>query len=155
MSKEKLESGVETKFHDKDGNAIRVHSYIKDREGRIYYINTHCQAVPDGDEAPAVELAKLVESSEVTCMSAEEVLNIPRTTPRSRRGRKVRTKSHHTEEPVVAAPGNEPTIPAEQSPLCPADIQLMLAVIPDKALADELRRRGYSLCAVRPAFIQL
>ena len=61
MSKEKLESGVETTFHDKDGKSIRVHSYIKDGDGMVYYINSHCQAVPE-DEAPAVELANLLDS---------------------------------------------------------------------------------------------
>lgn len=158
MSKEKLESGVETTFHDKDGNAIRVHSYIKDGEGMIYYINSHCQAVPEED-APAIELAKLVESAEITCLSAEEVLSVQKPEPR-RRGRKPRNQEGR---PAVTPPGEQAVhqgkpeggAEAQQEALVPFDLKIVLAAIPDKILADELRRRGYSLCAVKPAFIQL
>lgn len=161
MSKEKLESGVETTFHDKDGKPIRVHSYIKDGEGMVYYINSHCQAVPE-DEAPAVELAKLVESTEVTCLTAEEVLSVQKPEPR-RRGRKSRKQDGN----IAAAPAPEPQAEqpvqgkpegraeAQQEALIPFDLKVVLSAIPDKILADELRRRGYSLCAVKPAFIQL
>ena len=157
MSKEKLESGVETTFHDKDGKSIRVHSYIKDGEGMVYYINSHCQAVPE-DEAPAVELAKLVESKEVTCLTAEEVLSVHKPEPR-RRGRKPRNQEG---SPAVIPPAEQPVqgkdageAQAQQEPLIPFDLKVVLSAIPDKILADELRRRGYSLCAVKPAFIQL
>lgn len=157
MSKEKLESGVETTFHDKDGKPIRVHSYIKDVEGMVYYINSHCQAVPE-DEAPAVELAKLVESTEVTCLTAEEVLSVQKPEPR-RRGRKPRNQEGR---PAVTPPAEqavqgkpEEGAEAQQEALIPFDLKVVLSAIPDKILADELRRRGYSLCAVKPAFIQL
>lgn len=157
MSKEKLESGVETTFHDKDGKPIRVHSYIKDGEGMIYYINSHCQAVPEED-APAIELAKLVESAEITCLSAEEVLSVQKPEPR-RRGRKPRNQEGR---PAVVSPAEQPVqgkpeggADAQQEALIPFDLKVVLSAIPDKILADELRRRGYSLCAVKPAFIQL
>lgn len=157
MSKEKLESGVETTFHDKDGKSIRVHSYIKDGEGMVYYINSHCQAVPE-DEAPAVELAKLVESTEVTCLTAEEVLSVQKPEPR-RRGRRPRNQEGR---PAVVSPAEQPVhgkdageAQAQQEALIPFDLKVVLSAIPDKILADELRRRGYSLCAVKPAFIQL
>ena len=163
MSKEKLESGVETTFHDKDGKSIRVHSYIKDGEGMVYYINSHCQAVPE-DEAPAVELAKLVESTEVTCLTADEVLSVQKPEPRRRgRGRRARTPEGNavaSQEPAPSAeqpaPGKDAgEAPAQQEALLPFDLKVVLSAIPDKILADELRRRGYSLCAVKPAFIQL
>ena len=157
MSKEKLESGVETTFHDKDGKPIRVHSYIKDGEGMVYYINSHCQAVPE-DEAPAVELAKLVESTEVTCLTAEEVLSVQKPEPR-RRGRRPRNQEGR---PAVVSPAEQTVqgkpeggAEAQQEALIPFDLKVVLSAIPDKILADELRRRGYSLCAVKPAFIQL
>lgn len=161
MSKEKLESGVETTFHDKDGKSIRVHSYIKDGEGMVYYINSHCQAVPE-DEAPAVELAKLVESTEVTCLTAEEVLSVQKPEPR-RRGRRARTPKGNAVAGQEPAPSAEQPVQvkdageaqAQQEALLPFDLKVVLSAIPDKILADELRRRGYSLCAVKPAFIQL
>ncbi|MBO5595821.1 MAG: hypothetical protein J6M31_01685 [Bacteroidales bacterium] len=154
MEKERtLSSGVDTTFKDKDGKAIQVHSYVKDANGNKYYINSHCQAVPEGGEAPAVELRSLLESSEVTVMTAAEVLNAPSPEPRRRRGGR-RSKQE--------TPAEETRLPAAQSGqennsegLQPVDMRMVLSVIPDNVLAGELRRRGYYLTAVKPAVITL
>lgn len=154
MEKERtLSSGVDTTFKDKDGKAIQVHSYVKDANGNKYYINSHCQAVPEGGEAPAVELRSLLESSEVTVMTAAEVLNAPSPEPRRRRGGR-RSKQE--------IPAEETRLPAAQSGqennsegLQPVDMRMALSVIPDNVLAGELRRRGYYLTAVKPAVITL
>ena len=154
MEKERtLSSGVDTTFKDKYGKAIQVHSYVKDANGNKYYINSHCQAVPEGGEAPAVELRSLLESSEVTVMTAAEVLNAPSPEPRRRRGGR-RSKQE--------TPAEETRLPAAQSGqennsegLQPVDMRMVLSVIPDNVLAGELRRRGYYLTAVKPAVITL
>jgi len=154
MEKERtLSSGVDTTFKDKDGKAIQVHSYVKDANGNKYYINSHCQAVPEGGEAPAVELRSLLESSEVTVMTAAELLNAPSPEPRRRRGGR-RSKQE--------IPAEETRLPAAQSGqennsegLQPVDMRMVLSVIPDNVLAGELRRRGYYLTAVKPAVITL
>lgn len=146
MSKEKKLSGVDTSMKDKDGNAIFVNSYIKDAEGRVYFVNGHLQAVPDGEEdAPAVELSKLLETSEVTVISAFDLLH---TKPevRRRRGRKARQDAEQ-------APAGEEQ--RQQNALEPVTMEMILPIIPDNVLAAELRRRGYTLCAVKPALINL
>ena len=146
MLREKKLSGVETAFNDKDGNPIYVNSYIKDAEGHVYFVNGHCQAVPDGeDEAPSIELAKLLETSEVSVMSAAEVLQGSKTEEKRRRGRRTR----HVAE---AAPEAEQAQPEKQNEL---SLELVLPLIPDNVLAAELRHRGYTLCAVKPALVTL
>lgn len=154
MEKERtLSSGVDTTFKDKDGKAIQVHSYVKDANGNKYYINSHCQAVPEGGDAPAVELSRLLEETEVTVMSTQEVLNSPSVEPKRRRGGR-RSKQE--------IPAEETRLPAAQSGqennsegLQPVDMRMVLSVIPDNVLAGELRRRGYYLTAVKPAVITL
>lgn len=155
MSKKENLSGAETPFKDKDGNVIHIHDYVKDADGNRYYINSHCQAVPDGSDAPAVELARLSEESQVSVMSIEEVLNMkPQVERRRRGGRRKKVE----EEPRPAA-GPAPAEPAGESPanneLLPVTEEQILAVLPDDLLAKELRRRGYTLCAFRPALIEL
>ena len=146
MQEKKKLSGVETTFNDKDGNPIYVNSYIKDAEGHVYFVNGHCQAVPDGvDEAPSIELAKLLETSEVSVMSAEEVLQAPKPEERRRRVRRTRNVAE-------AAPEAEPAKREEQNAL---SLELVLPLIPDNVLAAELRHRGYTLCAVKPALVTL
>jgi hypothetical protein len=39
--------------------------------------------------------------------------------------------------------------------MMPVSITMVLSAIPDKALVDELRRRGYTLSASKIVFIQL
>ena len=163
MEKERtLSSGVDTTFKDKDGKAIQVHSYVKDANGNKYYINSHCQAVPEGGEAPAVELCSLLESSEVTVMTAAEVLNAPSPEPRRRRGGRRSKQEFPVDRSKQEIPAEETRLPAAQSGqennsegLQPVDMRMVLSVIPDNVLAGELRRRGYYLTAVKPAVITL
>ncbi len=154
MDNQKLASGVDTTFKDKDGNTIRVHSYVKDTEGRKYFINSHCQAVPEGGDAPAVELSRLLEETEVTVMSAQEVLNAPSVEPKRRRAglrRRSRKDAQDSDDQPVA----EQIVAQPAGQLSPVDVRMVLSVIPDDVLAGELRRRGYYLTAVKPAVITL
>lgn len=154
MDEQKLASGVDTTFKDKDGNAIHVHSYVKDTEGRKYFINSHCQAVPEGGDAPAVELSRLLEETEVTVMSAQEVLNAPSVEPKRRRVG-LRRRSRKDAQDGAVKPVAEPIVAQPAGQLCPVDVRMVLSVIPDDILAGELRRRGYYLTAVKPAVITL
>ena len=151
MEKQHL-SGVDTTFKDINGNAIRVHSYIRDGEGQLYFINSHCQAVPEGGEAPAVELAKLVEGSEVTLLTSEEVLDVHKPALEQRRRR---LRPRRAKEGDDAAPAQEGKGPEVPEGMMPVSITMVLSAIPDKVLAEELRRRGYTLSASKPVFIQL
>jgi hypothetical protein len=151
MEKQHL-SGVDTTFKDINGNAIRVHSYIRDGEGQLYFINSHCQAVPEGGEAPAVELAKLVEGSEVTLLTSEEVLDVHKPALEQRRRR---LRPRRAKEGDDAAPAQEGKGPEVPEGMLPVSITMVLSALPDKVLAEELRRRGYTLSASKPVFIQL
>ena len=173
MTKEKNMSGVTTTFNDKDGNPIKIHDYVKDAEGNRYYINSHCQAVPEGGDAPAVELERLIETSEVSVMSIEEVLDMKPQVERRRRGgrrkkedsgqqpaeqAKVEAEARKAQEEAEAAAkaaAAEAARTAREGEMHPVTEQMLLGVIPDDVLANELRRRGYTLCAVRPALIEL
>ncbi len=154
MDNQKLASGVDTTFKDKDGNTIHVHSYVKDTEGRKYFINSHCQAVPEGGDAPAVELSRLLEETEVTVMSAQEVLNAPSVEPKRRRAG-LRRRSRKDAQDGAVQPVAEPIVAQPAGQLSPVDMRMVLSVIPDDVLAGELRRRGYYLTAVKPAVITL
>lgn len=154
MDNQKLASGVDTTFMDKDGNTIRVHSYVKDTEGRKYFINSHCQAVPEGGDAPAVELSRLLEETEVTVMSAQEVLNAPSVEPKRRRAG-LRRRSRKDAQDGADQPVAEQIVAQPAGQLSPVDVRMVLSVIPDDVLAGELRRRGYYLTAVKPAQITL
>lgn len=162
MSKKEEMYGVKTTFNDNDGTPIKIHDYVKDADGNRYYINSACQAVPDGSEAPAVELGSLIEKGPVYVMSIEEVLNMNHQETRRRRGGR-RSK------PAAEEPRQEEKKPEEKKPeagsdaqgavpgepLSPVNETMVLSVIPDDALANELRRRGYYLTAVKPALISL
>ena len=157
MTREKHLSGVETSFKDKNGGPICVHSYVKDDDGNKYYINSHCQAVPDGGDAPAIELARLAETTGLTVMTAEEVLNMSHLEIKRRRGRRNSSsiipaessspEKKETEQKEEEAKGNDC--------LSPVTMQMVLSVIPDDLLATELRRRGYTICAVKPALLTI
>ena len=151
MEKQNL-SGVDTTFKDINGNAIRVHSYIRDGEGQLYFINSHCQAVPEGGDAPAVELAKLVDGSEVTLLTSEEVLDVHKPALEQRRRR---LRPRRAKEGDDAAPAQEGKGPEVPEGMLPVSITMVLSALPDKVLAEELRRRGYTLSASKPVFIQL
>lgn len=161
--KQETSSGMPTPFKDQNGEVIKVHDYVKDSEGNRYYINSSCQAVPDGDEGPAIELTRLVEKTQLHIMSIEEVLNIEKHVETKRRGG--RRKKGATEKPAeyTQKPADEQSregvdqndASGEHHDLSPATMQMVVSVIPDDVLANELRRRGYTLCAVRPALIEL
>lgn len=172
MAKEQIVSGTPTPFKDKDGNVIKIHDYVIDSDGNRYYVNSHCQAVPEGNEAPAKELRSLLEESQVSIMSIEELLRKKPEERRRRGGRRKASPERTAEEiekeaaekaaeaerlakaaaeaSVRAAGGERPL-----NDLHPVTDQMLLSIIPDDVLANELRRRGYTLCAVRPALIEL
>lgn len=196
MTKEKNMSGVTTTFNDKDGNPIKIHDYVKDAEGNRYYINSHCQAVPEGGDAPAVELERLIDTTDVSVMSIEEVLDMKPQVERRRHGgrrkkedpgqqaaeqAKAEAEARRAEEEAkaeaearkaeeeakakaaakeafarkLAEKAAEKAQKAAEGEMHPVTEQMLLGVIPDDVLANELRRRGYTLCAVRPALIEL
>lgn len=146
MSEATNEAGVQKTFQDKEGKPIAPNSFIKDENGNIYSVNRHYQAVPTaGEDSPAVELSSLLEKTAVTVMSAKEVLECG-TKVFKRRGRGRQTKPEkETSQSPEHPEGN----------LLPAPLDLVLASIPSNELANELRRRGYTLCAVKPALINL
>ena len=157
-------TNAETAYKDKDGKTIKVHDYVKDGEGNRYFINTHGQAVPSGSDAPAVELSRLIESSEVSVMGIEEVLNMNQPVEKRRRGgRRKATPEKPAESPEkaealakAAAEASAKAAAAEnKQDLYPVTDEMILRFLPDDVLANELRRRGYTLCAYKPALIQL
>ena len=163
QKKQMVASGTPTAFKDMNGEVIKVHDYVKDSEGRHYYINGSCQAVPDGFDGPAIELSRLLEQTKLCIMTIEEVLDMkPAVEPRRRGGRR---KKGATEKPAedTQKPADEQSregvdqndASGEHHDLSPATMQMVVSVIPDDVLANELRRRGYTLCAVRPALIEL
>ena len=167
MKKEPIRSGAETPYKDKDGNVIKVHDYVQDGNGTRYFINTYCQAVPEGDGA-AVELSRLIEESPVTLMTIEDVLNMKTPVATRRRGgrRKKEAPAAEEKKPKVLKPKKpaDTAAPAEEEhhqeavnreQLVPVDENMVLSVFPDDVLANELRRRGYTLCAVRPVLMEL
>lgn len=168
--KEKRLSGAETPFKDLNGDPIKVHDYVKDADGNRYYINSHCQAVPDGSDAPAKELERLLQDSPVKIMNIEEVLEVKPVEKRRRGGRRKADKDPEEDLRKAAAEAEErakeeaakeakaaalAAAKEGMNDLHPVTEEIILSVIPDDKLANELRRRGYTLCAVRPALIEL
>ena len=160
--KTQANSGEPTAYKDCEGTVIKIHDYVKDGDGNRYYINSHCQAVPaDGSDAPAVELERLISDSIVKVMTIEEVLHVKPVEKRRRGGRRKAEPETPAEE-VKQEPGEKPSETAEPEPervcekkLTPVTETMILSCLPDDVLAAELRRRGYTLCAVRPALIEL
>lgn len=142
MAKTK-KGNIDTAFTDRWGNPIEIHSYLADDSGRVYFVNSHCQAVPSNDEdAPAVALSDFLKDHQVRVLTAEEVLSI-----NAQGGSSKRTGSGAgAAERRVHRAGQEAT---ERSP------ESFLPEVADKALADELRRRGYHVTAVKPAIVEL
>ena len=158
---ETYRSGAMTPFNDAAGIVIRVHDYIKDEDGNRYNVNTYLQAVPEG-EAPAVELKELMKTKKVYVMDAKEVLQVKKPAETNRRGGRRHRKSEKPAE--EAKPESEHEGAGEESAdaegkehdaVDPVSTEMLLMALSDEVLARELRRRGYMLCAVRPAFIQL
>lgn len=157
MAKEHLTSGTPTPYKDKDGIVIRVHDYVKDGNGNSYYVNSHLQAVPREGDAPVVELSRLVEESQVSRLTVEELLNIKELEADRRRGGRRKKPEPSAEAAQQEKKPEEAAAPADdgRKGTVPACEKMLMALIPDDVLAAELRRRGYTLCAVRPALIEL
>ena len=168
--KQRLYSGADTGVKDKDGNPITVHSYIADAAGDVYNVNSYCQAVPKGDGA-ATDLAELVSRAEVRVLTADEVLAMkaPADPTPEKRGRRKRSfmeaasrkprrsqdsEPNASEEVPAVEPEKEAA--AEQSmpkDAIPVDLAIILKTVPDRILAEELRRRGYAFTAVKPIIL--
>ncbi len=163
----KKKSGEVTPFKDSTGKSIKVHDYVKDASGNRYYINSHHQAVPAGDDqdGAAIELQRLQAQGPVTIMTIEEVLKIgkPVEAPKRRGGRRPKADKP-AEEAAAAAPENQEgkEAPAQEGQdngaehdPAPFDEKLVLSAIPDAHLAAELRRRGYVFAALKSVIIQI
>ena len=174
----KMKSGEDTLMKDKDGKAITVHCYVADEGGSSYYINSFCQAVPTG-EGVATPLEDLVKAHQLRVLSATEVLQIQaaksgisakkaaaaaaKAGEPEKKARKPRLK---VLKPSAEQPDREPAEGAEKAPEpgnaadisnedIKAELALVIQTIPTKMLADELRRRGFVFCAVKPVVIEL
>ena len=174
--KQRLYSGADTGVKDKDGKPITVHCYIADAAGDIYNVNSYCQAVPKGDGA-ATDLDELVSRAEVRVLSADEVLAMqapsdPANEKRTRRRRAAtetaprrKGRIDYMNEGGVPKPEASGEVPAvdpekeaaaEQSmpkDAIPVDLAIILKTVPDRILAEELRRRGYAFTAVKPIIL--
>ena len=133
--------GVMTPFKDSTGEIIRVHNYVKDGTGNSYFINSHYQAVPYGDnqDAAALSLDGLMKQGPVTIMSPEEVLAVTYVSGRPKAAKDAQAEKKADKEPTAS----------------PVDMGIVLSSISEVALVAELRRRGYCVTAVKPALIQL
>ena len=137
FSKKEKKSADKPKFFDCKGNPINAHSYVKDGEGNIYSVNSSFQVIPEEGGA-VLMLSNLLDSTEVTVLSPIEVLRLKKA-KEERRSAKAAAKQ---ESP-------------DKKDLFPVSLEVVLAAIPDKALADELRKRGYTLTASKPMLICL
>ena len=176
-----MKSGEDTSFRDKDGKAILIHSHVADSKGAVYYVNSFSQAVPLGDGA-AIPLPSLMAGdSEIRLLSAEEALSLStsslaaaaarsdeRPARKSRKheeldlGRPRSSTPPPEEKPAeAAAPREKPAAEDAQKKDDPSreevlqDLRLVIQTIPDRMLADELRRRGYVFSAVKPVIINI
>ena len=125
-------------YTDRWCTPIKVHCYLADNGGHIYMVNSHYQAVPQDEDAPAISLDDL-DTTKVRVLKPEEVLSV-----QARTGK-------HEEKPDVALVKSE----KEEEVRAAANMFVVLQGIPDKMLADELRRRGYFVTAVKPALIEI
>lgn len=152
----KMQTGEETPYKDRDGKAIKVHSYVADATGARYYINSACQAVPVGEGA-AVPLEELVNDKElgVRLLSAAEVgkLETERsaTTRETPAAKQARIDKKNDEAAVRAtkdaAAGKEEEEATDDD--IKKDLDMIVKLMPDEMLADELKRRGYILQGIK------
>lgn len=140
----KKTSGAKALFNDSKGNPIHMHDYVKDSAGNCYFINSHYQAVPYGDnqDAAALSLDGLMKQGPVTIMSPEEVLAVNYVSGRPKAAKA--PKDAQAEKKADKEPAASPV-----------DMGIVLSSISEVALVAELRRRGYYVTAVKPALIQL
>ena len=151
----KLKTGEETPYKDRDGKAIKVHSYVADATGARYYINSACQAVPVGEGA-AVPLEELVNDKElgVRLLSAAEVGKLEsersastRETPAAKQARIDKKNDEEAARATKdAAAGKEEE---ETDDDIKKDLEMIVKLMPDEMLADELKRRGYILQGIK------
>lgn len=165
-----MRSGEDTSLKDKDGKAILVHSYVADARGDRYYVNAFCQAVPVGEGA-AVPLEDLVNGIGVRMLTPAEVLQLEAAKqgistkqaagseqkPRGGRRKTAKSEEGQQEPKAPEAPENEPKPGREDisGATIKAELSMIMQTIPDKLLADELRRRGYVFSAVKPVIINI
>ena len=133
----KKKETVGESYTDRWGTPIKPHCYLADNGGRVYMVNSHYQAVPQDENAPAVELAVLLQDEKVRVLKPEEVLKFNK----------------------PEAKGNAMEILDEESERRTREentaVNIVLQAVPDTRLADELRRRGYHVTAVKPALIEI
>lgn len=152
----KMKTGEETPYKDRDGKAIKVHSYVADATGARYYINSACQAVPVGDGA-AVPLEELVNDQElgVRLLSAAEVCKLEtersattRETPAAKQARidKKNDAAAVRATKDAAAGKEEEEVTADD---VKKELEMIVKLMPDEMLADELKRRGYILQGIK------
>lgn len=152
----KLKTGEETPYKDRDGKAIKVHSYVADATGARYYINSACQAVPVGEGA-AVPLEELVNDKElgVRLLSAAEVCKLEtersattRETPAAKQARidKKNDAAAVRATKDAAAGKEEEEVTADD---VKKELEMIVKLMPDEMLADELKRRGYILHGIK------
>ena len=152
----KLKTGEETPYKDRDGKAIKVHSYVADATGARYYINSACQAVPVGEGA-AVPLEELVNDKElgVRLLSAAEVCKLEtersattRQTPAAKQARidKKNDAAAVRATKDAAAGKEEEEVTADD---VKKELEMIVKLMPDEMLADELKRRGYILQGIK------
>ena len=133
----KKKETVGESYTDRWGTPIKPHCYLADNGGRVYMVNSHYQAVPQDENAPAVELAVLLQDEKVRVLKPEEVLKFNK----------------------PGSQGNAMEILDEESERRTREentaVNIVLQAVPDTRLADELRRRGYHVTAVKPALIEI
>lgn len=139
---------VDTTFKDRWGKPIHVHSYLADNSGRMYYVNSHCQAVPTDEDAPAVALKDFLEEHQVRVLTPDEVLNYGK-------GKLPVEKAGDGSGDPVPAPAGQPPVQAPAGDGSGTDLSIVMQAVPDKALAEELRRRGYYVTAAKPCLLYL
>ena len=152
----KMKTGEETPYKDRDGKAIKVHSYVADATGARYYINSACQAVHVGEGA-AVPLEELVNDKElgVRLLSAAEVGKLEsersastRETPAAKQARIDKKNDEEAARATkdAAAGKKEEEVTADDAM---KELEMIVKLMPDEMLADELKRRGYMLQGIK------
>lgn len=154
----KMKTGEETPYKDRDGKAIKVHSYVADATGARYYINSACQAVPVGEGA-AVPLDELVNDKElgVRLLSAAEVSKLEtersattRETPSAKQARiDKKNDAAAVRATKDAAAGKEEEEEEVTADDVKKELEMIVKMMPDEMLADELKRRGYILQGIK------
>lgn len=133
----KKKETVGESYTDRWGTPIKPHCYLADNGGRVYMVNSHYQAVPQDENAPAVELAVLLQDEKVRVLKPEEVLKFNKPGAQGNAMEILDEEAERRKMEEIAA------------------VNIMLQSVPAPRLADELRRRGYHVTAVKPALIEI